>query len=490
MQIILLSGGSGTRLWPLSNDARSKQFLRLLSPQGQESTSSTSATTSSIQPSTIQSPPTLTSSSYLDGGQAISANSDAMQLESMVQRVLRQIRDARLDASVTFATSEIQQDAILSQLGSEVEVVTEPSRRDTFPAICLACEYLAKKKACRSDEVVIVMPCDSFTEAGYFNTLREMARCIDAGDADMALMGIRPTYPSTKFGYIVPGSPVGTDGALAVKRFTEKPDMSTARQLITDGAFWNGGVFAFRLGYLTEIAGQYADYPTFEEVRQHYTDFPKISFDYQVVEKASHLAMLPFSGLWKDLGTWNSLTEELHDNYYGNVVDDGGNKDTHAINELDIPMIVAGTANLIVAASPDGILIADKEKSEGIKETAATIKLRPMYEERRWGTYKVIDTVTYPDGFSALTKHLTLKPGAGISYQVHACRDEVWTFIDGEGEVMIDGERRPVSRGTTVHIPKGVRHALRAFTELSFIEVQSGTNLVESDITRFPLDWD
>lgn len=148
-----------------------------------------------------------------------------------------------------------------------------------------------------------------------------------------------------------------------------------------------------------------------------------------------------------------------------------------------------GTKDLIIAASPDGILVSEKSCSEDIKKFADRLKRRPMYEERRWGTYKVIDYVDYPDGFSALTKHLTLNPGASISYQNHACRDEVWTFIDGEGEIVLDGKRQPVHRGMTVQIPKGVRHALRASTSLSFIEVQSGSNLVESDIQRFPLDW-
>ena len=149
-----------------------------------------------------------------------------------------------------------------------------------------------------------------------------------------------------------------------------------------------------------------------------------------------------------------------------------------------------GTKDLVVAASPDGILVSEKRLSENIKSYADKLKRRPMFEERRWGTYKVIDFVQYPDGFSALTKHLTLNPGASISYQEHSCRDEVWTFIDGEGEIVLDGVRRRVRRGETVYIPKGMKHALRANRSLSFIEVQSGSNLVETDITRYPYDWD
>lgn len=447
MQIILLSGGSGTRLWPLSNDARSKQFLRLLPVEGSD------------------------------------------ERESMVQRVVRQIRQAKLDAPVTIATSVIQRDPILAQLGTDVDVVTEPSRRDTFPAICLATEYLAMEKGCSRDEVVVVMPCDPYTNAGYFHTIGKMAECVSNNLASLVLMGIKPTYPSAKYGYVVPGKEM-KDSALEVKRFTEKPSVERASELISEGALWNGGVFAFKLGYLIDIVEKYVKAPNFEQMTASYGELPKISFDYEVAEKADSVAVVPFEGEWRDLGTWNTLTDELRHCTYGNVTVDGTGVNTHVINELDIPLMCIGTKDLVVAASPDGILVSEKRLSENIKSYADSLKRRPMYEERRWGTYKVIDTVEYPDGYCALTKHLTLNPGAAISYQVHSCRDEVWTFIDGEGEIVIDGDRRKVGRGDTVHIKKGVRHALRASTLLSFIEVQSGTNLVESDIERFDYDWD
>ena len=447
MQIILLSGGSGTRLWPLSNDARSKQFLRLLPVEGSE------------------------------------------ERESMVQRVVRQIHGAALNAPVTVATSVTQQDSIISQLGADVSIVTEPCRRDTFPAICLASEYLAKVKGCPEDEIVVVMPCDPYTEAGYFNTIKDMEQCVADGVAELVLMGIRPTYPSAKYGYVVPGEPSG-DGALSVRRFTEKPDVATAEKLIEDGAFWNGGVFAFRLGYLTSISEKYVNYPTFADIREHYTDFPKISFDYEVAEKAASVAVVPFGGEWRDLGTWNTLTDELRHHTYGNVTTDGTGENTHIINELDIPVMCIGTKDLVVAASPDGILVSEKRRSEDIKRFADTLKRRPMYEERRWGFYKVIDYVQFSDGYCALTKQLTLNPGCSISYKRHSSRDEVWTFVDGEGEMVLDGNRSTVRRGDTVRVMKGQMHALRAKTSLTFIEVQTGGDLVESDIERFPYEWD
>lgn len=448
MQIILLSGGSGTRLWPLSNDARSKQFLRLLPVEGTE------------------------------------------ERESMIQRVVRQMSEAKLDASLTVATSSSQKDSVLSQIGDSADIVTEPCRRDTFPAICLACEYLAKAKHCGREEVVVVMPCDPYTEAGYFEAIAKMAEGIKANVAEMMVMGLKPTYPSAKYGYVVPESANENSAYIKVKRFTEKPDVPTAEALIKEGAMWNGGVFAFKLGFLLDIVDKYLSFPTFEEYQKHYTDFPKISFDYEVAEKTKSIGMVLFDGQWKDLGTWNTLTDELSNTEYGNVITDGTGENTHLFNELDIPMLCLGTKDLVVAASPDGIIISEKKKSENVKKYAAELKHRPMYEERRWGTYKVIDSIEFEDGFCALTKQLTLNPGCSISYQKHNCRDEVWTFIAGEGEIVIDGERKPVKRGDVIQIAKGHLHALRATTPLTFIEVQEGSNLIEEDIERFPYEWD
>lgn len=446
MQIILLSGGSGKRLWPLSNSTRSKQFIKLLTaPDGSK--------------------------------------------ESMVQRVVRQLREAGISDSITVATSQAQRDVIINQLGEDIPVVTEPERRDTFPAIALASSHLAYERKCPADEVVIVMPCDPYTEAGYFETIRRMADAVKNNAAELLLMGIKPTYPSAKYGYVVPANDVRDEGILQVLRFTEKPDMRTAEKLISEGAFWNGGVFAFRLGYMMEIVAQYIEAATFAKIRSRYGEFPKISFDYEVAEKAQSVAVVPFAGEWKDLGTWNTLTDELSEHAIGNVVMDNESINTHIINELEHPIMCIGAQNLVIAASHDGILIADKNKSESIKTYADHLQRRPMFEERRWGEYKVVDSIEFPDGYKALTKQLRIESGKSISYQVHHHRNEVWTFIDGEGELILDGIRSVVGRGHTVIIRKGVKHAVRAISDLTFIEVQSGDLLVEEDIERYEWEW-
>lgn len=445
MQIVLLSGGSGKRLWPLSNNARSKQFLPLLDKE--------------------------------DGS-----------MESMVQRVVRQVREADLTDNITLATNASQLDIIINQLGESVSVVTEPERRDTFPAIALAVSYLKLEKNCQDDEVVVIMPCDPFTEAGYFETIGKMAVCVERNVADLVLMGITPTYPSEKYGYVVPETESrNVEGSMKVRQFTEKPNVERAKQLLSIGAMWNGGVFAFRLGYMMDIVRKYIKSYSFEDTRARYCEFPKISFDYEVAEKAQSVAVVPYTGQWKDLGTWNSLTDELRRPVIGNAVMGPRCTNTHVINELQYPIYVDGMEDTVIAASPDGIIICKKKYAEDIKKAVENLTPRPMYEERRWGSYRVIDDTTYADGRHSLTKSITINAGKNISYQVHRHRSEVWTIVEGEGIFVLDGVERKVNAGDTLVIPVNHFHALKALTSLTFIEVQTGNPLVEEDIKR--MEW-
>lgn len=456
MQLVLLSGGSGKRLWPLSNNARSKQFLPLLEKE--------------------------------DG-----------TMESMVQRVVRQSRLANLTNEITLATNASQQDIIVNQLGDSVNLVTEPERRDTFPAIALAASYLKLAKQCADDEVVVIMPCDPYTELGYFETISKMVECVKANVADLVLMGIKPTYPSEKYGYVVPTSQVseGFKEFQMVSRFTEKPTVDKAKELLAQNAYWNGGVFAFRLGYMLKIVEKYiplfdsltGSLVDFEYVHSHYSTFPKISFDYEVAEKSESVAVVPFNGEWKDLGTWNTLTDELHKPVIGNAVMGSHCENTHVINELQNPIFVDGLKDVVVAACPDGILVCSKEHSEEIKKSVENLTPRPMYEERRWGTYRVLDDSYYADGRHSLTKSITLKEGKNISYQIHHHRSETWTFVQGEGIFVLDGQEQRVKAGDTVVIPVEHWHAIKALTELTFIEVQSGNPLIEEDIERTEWNW-
>ena len=437
-------------MWPLSNNARSKQFLPLLEKE--------------------------------DGS-----------MESMVQRVVRQARETNLTTHITLATNVSQLDIITNQLGDQVSVVTEPERRDTFPAIALASSYLSLAKNCSDDEVVVIMPCDPYTEIGYFETIAHMVECVQHDVAELVLMGITPTYPSAKYGYVVPQPTANgqepTVNSLPVARFTEKPTVAVAEELLKQGALWNGGVFAFRLGYMMNIVRKYITSASFEDTRSRYSEFPKISFDYEVAEKAHSVAVVPFTGQWKDLGTWNTLTDELRQHTIGNAVLGPKCENTHVINELQNPIFVDGVKDIVVAACPDGILVCAKKETENIKKYVENLTPRPMYEERRWGTYRVLDDTTYSDGSHSLTKSITLKPGKNISYQIHHHRAETWTFVQGEGIFVLDGVEQYVKAGDTVHIPVEHYHAIKALTELTFIEVQCGNPLIEEDIERFEWVW-
>lgn len=440
--LVLLSGGSGVRLWPLSNGVRSKQFLELLpSPNGGR--------------------------------------------ESMAQRISRQIAESGLNASITVSTNRIQRDNIEDQIGSTVDnIVVEPERRDTFPAIALAAAFLLFEKNASPDDVVAVMPIDPFTESDYFAKIAEAVEVVRSGAADLALLGVEPHYASSKFGYIVPQTADRGGTFRMVSHFEEKPQKGKAEQLIGNGAFWNAGVFVFRLGYVKKIAEKYVQAKSFEDFRNKYAQLPKISFDYEVVEKAESVAVVPYSGVWKDLGTWNSLTEEMPAKITGNAIaEDSPN--THIVNELGIPIICLGVENSVVAASPDGILVGAKERVEELKKHAGNVKLRPMFERRRWGGYKVVAFDNYDDGRKSLTKVLKLDDGANISYQKHEFRDEIWTCVNGEGFIVLDGEKRRFQAGDVVKIRAGQKHAIKAVRNLQIIEVQIGSILTEDDIQRF-----
>lgn len=449
MQIILLSGGSGKSLWPLSNDTRSKQFLKLLTaPDGTK--------------------------------------------ESMLQRVVRQLRTFGLADHITVTTSLTQRDVVCNQVGEDISVVTEPERRGTFPAVLLTCAHLLYSAHLSVDEPIVVLPCDTFAADDYFAVLRHMVEAMKADAAPLLLMGIRPTHAATDYGYILPAA---TDAsaplpvARPVARFVEKPDRAAATDFVAHGAYWNGGVFGFRLRYIAPLLHRLAPEGDYDALRARYGALPATSFDTEVAERASDMAFVPYHGTWYDLGTWSTLTAEIAERAIGNVILDAHTEGTHVINELELPLMCIGARDMVITASPDGILVADKRHCEEVRAYANRLKRRPMYEERRWGEYRVIDTETLADGYKALTKQLTLHAGKSISYQLHHHRDEVWTFIDGRGLLVIDGKITEVGRGDTIVIHAGTLHAVRAVTDLRFIEVQSGDLLVEEDIERFGWEW-
>jgi len=437
MHFILLSGGSGKRLWPLSNDIRSKQFIKIFRRE--------------------------------DG-----------TYESMVQRVYRQIREVDPTATVTIATSKAQVSAIRNQLGEDVGVCVEPARRDTFPAIALATAYLHDVKDVDENEAVVVCPVDPYVELSYFETLAQMHKLAEQGEAKLVLMGIEPTYPSEKYGYIIPKS---KDAVSRVDCFEEKPDTSTAASYIEQGALWNGGVFAFKLKHILNTAHQLMDFNGYSDLLAQYETVTKISFDYAVVEKETDIAVLRYNGQWADLGTWNTLTEAMEENVVGDVRMNDQCENVHVLNDLNVPVLCMGLKNVIVSASPEGILVSDKEQSSYIKPFVDDIHQQVMFAEKSWGSFNVLDVQV-----DSLTIKITLLPGHRLHYHSHEHRDETWTVVSGEGTAVVDDAEIALRSGTMVRMPVGCRHTVIARTEMTLIEVQIGEDISASDKQKYSLE--
>ena len=431
MQIVLLSGGAGKRLWPLSNDLYSKQFLRLLK--------------------------------RADGTH-----------ESMIQRVCRQLQSAAPNIPITVATGREQVSLIRRQLGVGVNISIEPCRRDTFPAIALVSAYLHEARGVPRDEAVAICPADPYVDEDYFRAvLRLLEEAEREGSANLVLMGIEPTYPSEKYGYIIPAS---QETQSMVRSFKEKPDKQVAEKYIAQGALWNSGVFAFKLGYALDKARELLNYTGYEELFGRYEELSKISFDYAVVEKEENIVVQRYSGTWLDIGTWNTLAEVMPEHSIGRVAMDETCNNVHVVNTLPMPVLCMGLKDVVVAASPEGILVSDKQRSSAMKPYAERLHTPVMYTEKSWGEFRIIDAET-----ESLTIKITLSPGRSLTYHLHERRDETWTVIEGRGWVKLDGNEFVVAEGQTVRIPRGSFHTIRAETLLKVMEIQTGEDIDVED---------
>ncbi|NOU81553.1 mannose-1-phosphate guanylyltransferase [Paenibacillus sp. LMG 31459] len=332
MKLVLLSGGSGIRLWPLSSSIRSKQFLQVLPAPG--------------------------------GGH-----------ESMLQRIWRQLSAAGLNHEAYIATSSGQEMLIRKQLGAAPPIIIEPRRRDTFPAVSLAAAFLNSVEKISPEETVIVLPVDAYVSDDFFFKLLELDNALHHSGAEIALLGAKPNDPSEKYGYIVPDtSSVSATRTQAnrtyvsVDRFVEKPDRIAAEALLAQQAMWNCGIFAFRLCDLLKRL-ENSGFPTdYVELQKQYHRLPKSSFDVEVLEGNSRLICVPYLESWKDLGTWNTLSEELASPVLGRGQISADSVNCQIVNELDIPVMLVGLDDVIVAAGPGGILVARKDAADYLKQ--------------------------------------------------------------------------------------------------------------------------
>ena len=437
MNIILLSGGSGKRLWPLSNDVRSKQFIKFFKTENGE-------------------------------------------YESMLQRMYRQIKKIDREATVTVATSKTQISAIHNQIGEDVGISVEPARRDTFPAIALASAYLHDVLGVSENDTVVVCPVDPYVNEDYFAALKDLSEQAAKGEANLVLMGMEPTYPSEKYGYIIPKHNAVIS---EVETFKEKPDLATAERYLKEGALWNGGVFAYKLSYVLDKAKELIDYKDYYELFDRYESLERISFDYAVVEKEKRIQVMRFAGEWKDLGTWNTLTESMEESVLGEGTLSDTCKNVHILNELNLPILAMGLSDVVISASPEGILVSDKHESSYIKPYVDDITGEIMFAEKSWGSYRVIDV---EDG--SMTVKVTLNPGHKMNYHSHKHRDEIWVVTEGSGKTIVDGMEQAVKAGDVITMQAGCKHTVIADAELKLIEVQLGREISVQDKEKFPLE--
>lgn len=321
MNIILLSGGSGKRLWPLSNDIRSKQFIPFFKNK--------------------------------EGA-----------YESMVQRMYHSIKRIDSDANILIAAGEAQIPLLKEQLGEDIHISIEPARRDTFPAIALAVAYLRDIMHVDENESVIVCPVDPYVDDDYFEALKKLDSIVNENKSNLSLIGIEPTEPTSKYGYIIPkdNRPVSE-----VLRFTEKPDIETAKKYIEQGALWNAGIFGFKLGYILNRAKDLLGFKDYKSFFEHYDTATKISVDYAVVEHESSIRVMRFSGRWEDLGSWNAFADFMEGPFFGKgIINDCNN--VKIVNETNTPIVVNGLKDVIVSASKDGIYVTNVDKSDEIKK--------------------------------------------------------------------------------------------------------------------------
>lgn len=446
MQIVLLSGGSGKRLWPLSNEIRSKAFLKLLHTE--------------------------------NGG-----------MESMIERVCRGLSEAGLLESSCIVTHRSQVEITRKSVGEQITLLAEPQKRGTFTAVALAASYLHSVKKLDPKEIVAVIPVDSYVEASFFKQLLLFPGVLAKSQAELALLGVRPEFPSTQFGYILPGEGSDSTDFLNVAQFAEKPDEAKAAEFIAKGGLWNCGVFSCTLGFLLSCLEERnlpVDYTPFLD---QYDRVPERSFDYEVLEHTRRAVVIPYSGVWADIGSWDTLTPHLQDKVIGSGSVSEDSQGSYLINELSCPVHVICAPGLIVAAGADGILVAGIDQAKRIKQKLeGRAAAKPMIEEKRWGSTRILD-FSRSAGMEVTTSKITILPGKHTSYHFHKHTKEIWSFLSGSGEYLINGKLQAFIAGDTVTVPAGIKHGLRAITplELIIIEMVDGPDV--EDFVRVSEEW-
>lgn len=450
---IILAGGSGSRLWPLSRELYPKQLLNL--------------------------------------------NSDKSLLQLTYER-LKNCTSEIISITNTKHSSNIRMQ--LSEISNSPVVLSEPVAKNTAPAIVLAAKYIMQKT--NSDPVIIAVPSDHLIEdkEKFISTVKKGEKLAEKGY--IVTFGIEPSYPETGYGYINTSEKI--EDGFKVKAFVEKPDIETAKEYLEAKTyFWNSGIFMFKASTLFEETFKHAPdiAKVSEEINFSETDeipfinfdkMPSISIDYAIMEKSDKIALVKLESDWNDLGSWQSIYDVSKKDENGNVfighVLDKSSKNSFVYSSSKLVATI-GLEDTVIVETEDAILACKKDRTQDVKQVYETLKQqndnthlvhKTVY--RPWGFYTVI---AQGEGF--LTKIIHVNPGQKLSVQSHNFRSEHWVVLSGTAKVVLEGKELILSPGHSVDIPLKAIHSLQNPYEkdIEIIEVQKGNPLIEEDIIRY-----
>ena len=459
---VILSGGSGTRLWPVSRASYPKQFVNLVDPE-----------------------------------------------RSLLQMAAQRINGLNVEYTGWLVVANNEHRFLiadqLQQINANVErVILEPVARNTAPAVALAALYALKL---HEEPKLLIQTADHvIPDTDYFCEAVEHAY---VSNQPMVTFGVQPTRPETGYGYIQAGELISDTGLLKVKRFVEKPDLATAEQYLEEGGYlWNSGMFLLDARtYLDELAKYNPEMLTAckEAIEKSEIDLdfcrvdedafsksPSDSIDYAVMERSQEVSVLPFESNWSDLGAWDAVLEQLSTAEDGNaVIGDGlieGSRNTLIRSERRL-VAALGVEDLLIVEMPDVVLVSKKETAQDVKQIVERLRSSDRIEAdehvvgyRPWGTYESI-----AKGEHYQVKKIIVKPGMSLSLQMHQHRAEHWIVVAGVAEVTNGDRRLTLQANESTYIPRETKHRLSNLgtADLVLIEVQSGDYLGEDDIVRF-----